>query len=82
MKQHQPPKLARRFFAWYCGQAKVEDLIGDLDEWFYQNLKTQISNESKAHLLEANARTHFFLCYPKAKTESRYRFLFLYFIFL
>jgi len=46
MKQ-QPPKLARRFFDWYCGQAKVEDLVGDLDEWFYQNLKTKSPAKAK-----------------------------------
>jgi putative ABC transport system permease protein len=47
MKQHQPPKLARKFFAWYCGHATVEDLIGDLDEWFYQNLKTKSPTKAK-----------------------------------
>ena len=35
MNSHQPPKLARKIFEWYCGQAKVEDLLGDLDEWFH-----------------------------------------------
>ncbi len=39
MKQLQPPKLARKLFEWYCGQAKVNDLLGDLDELFYLNLK-------------------------------------------
>lgn len=41
MKQPQPPKLARRLFEWYCGQAKVNDLLGDLDEWFYLNQKNK-----------------------------------------
>lgn len=41
MKQHQPPRLARKLFQWYCGQAKVNDLLGDLDEWFYLNLKNK-----------------------------------------
>lgn len=39
MKQHQPPGLARKFFEWYCGPASVNDLLGDLDEIFYHNLK-------------------------------------------
>ncbi|MDZ7647778.1 MAG: ABC transporter permease [Cytophagales bacterium] len=46
MKQ-QPPKLARKLFDWYCGHAKVEDLIGDLDEWFNQNLKTKSPTKAK-----------------------------------
>ena len=41
MKQHQPPKLARKLFEWYCGQANVHDLLGDMDELFYLNLKTK-----------------------------------------
>lgn len=41
MKQHQPPKLARKIFEWYCGQAKVSDLLGDMDEMFYLNLKNK-----------------------------------------
>jgi putative ABC transport system permease protein len=41
MKQHQPPKLARYIFEWYSGNANVDDLLGDLDELFYLNLKTK-----------------------------------------
>ena len=37
----KPPKLARKIFEWYCGLAKVEDLLGDLDEWFYLNIKSK-----------------------------------------
>jgi putative ABC transport system permease protein len=41
MKNHQPPKLAQRLFEWYCGHAKIEDYQGDLEEWFYINLKSK-----------------------------------------
>lgn len=34
---HQPPRLARAFFEWFCRPARVEDLVGDIDEWFYTN---------------------------------------------
>ncbi len=37
MKTPQPPWLARQLFDWYCGAAKVEDLRGDLEEWFHYN---------------------------------------------
>lgn len=40
MKQSQPPKLARALFEWYCGNAKVEDLVGDLDEKYYLYLES------------------------------------------
>jgi putative ABC transport system permease protein len=41
MTNHQPPKLARKIFEWYCGHAKVEDLLGDMDEWFYLNIQSK-----------------------------------------
>jgi len=41
MNAHQPPKLARRIFEWFCGQAKVEDLLGDIDEWFYVHVQSK-----------------------------------------
>ena len=45
--KHEPPKLARKIFNWYCGQAKVDDLLGDMDELFYLNLKTKSAFVSK-----------------------------------
>ncbi len=37
-KQIHPPKLAIRLFRWYCNDAMVEDMLGDLDEIFDNNL--------------------------------------------
>jgi len=34
-----PPRLATKLFEWYCGNASVEDLRGDLEELFYSNLE-------------------------------------------
>jgi ABC-type antimicrobial peptide transport system permease subunit len=34
-----PPKLARDLFTWYCGNAQVDDLVGDMDEIFKRNLQ-------------------------------------------
>lgn len=33
-----PPKLAVRLFRWFCNDAMVEDMLGDLDEIFDNNL--------------------------------------------
>lgn len=41
MKQQEPPKLARRIFEWYCGNATVDDLLGDLEEQFHLLAKSQ-----------------------------------------
>lgn len=44
MSQQQkttPPAWPKRFFEWYCGPEIAEDLTGDMDELFYQNVKTK-----------------------------------------
>ncbi|MEP2026842.1 ABC transporter permease, partial [Reichenbachiella sp.] len=33
-KQHQPPQWADRFFSWYCQNELAESILGDLHEWF------------------------------------------------
>ena len=37
---HRPPVWAQRFIEWYCKPGLAEDLIGDLDEYFYRNVKS------------------------------------------
>ena len=32
-----PPRLAQRFFSWYCRNHLHDSILGDLDEQFYQN---------------------------------------------
>lgn len=36
----RPPLLARRLFEWVAGRASVDDLLGDLDEWYAIHLRT------------------------------------------
>ena len=38
-KKSSPPSWPRRMLEWYCGEAAVEDLLGDMDELFHNNLK-------------------------------------------
>lgn len=35
-----PPRLAQRFFSWYCRNQLHDSILGDLDEQFHQNLIT------------------------------------------
>ena len=37
-KKISPPRWPRRFFEWYCNEEVAEDLTGDMDELFYQNV--------------------------------------------
>lgn len=38
--KNQPPRLARKLLEWTSSPAAIDDLLGDLDELFYHNLKT------------------------------------------
>lgn len=41
MKGIQPPLWARNFLAWYCKPGLLEDLEGDLHEYFERNVKSK-----------------------------------------
>lgn len=44
MKQKEtprPPRWAKRFLAWYCRPDLLEDLEGDLNEYFYRHVKSK-----------------------------------------
>ncbi|RAW00338.1 ABC transporter permease [Pseudochryseolinea flava] len=44
-----PPPLVEKVFLWYCERAMIEDLHGDLDEIFYDNLKRMSLARAKWH---------------------------------
>ncbi|MBO3699271.1 ABC transporter permease [Roseivirga sp. E12] len=37
--KHKPPQLALRFFRWYCRPDRLEELEGDIEEFFYLRLE-------------------------------------------
>lgn len=39
-RQHHPPSWAKRFVEWYCKPDLVEDLTGDLNEYFERNIRS------------------------------------------
>lgn len=43
-RNHKPPKLAIRFFRWYCRPDRLEELEGDLEEVYTRRLKNGTSN--------------------------------------
>jgi ABC-type antimicrobial peptide transport system, permease component len=38
-KEAQPPLCAKKFLAWYCRPELLEDLEGDLNEYFFRNIE-------------------------------------------
>lgn len=71
MKQQSPPKLARKIFEWYCGQANVNDLLGDLDELFYLNLKSKSAFASKVIYWKRVLSLMFSYAVQKRKQQAR-----------
>lgn len=47
MKEVNPPRLAQKLFDWFCNDATVEDLRGDMDELFYVNTERMSVRKAK-----------------------------------
>ncbi|HEY3429887.1 MAG TPA: ABC transporter permease, partial [Cyclobacteriaceae bacterium] len=47
MKEITPPRLAQKLFDWFCNDAAVEDLRGDMDELFYVNAERMPIQKAK-----------------------------------
>ena len=46
-KEIHPPRWAEKFLSWYCKPALLEDLQGDLNEYFQRNLKSKGNFQAK-----------------------------------
>jgi putative ABC transport system permease protein len=46
-QQPQPPTWARKFLAWYCRPELLEDLEGDLNEYFFRNAEKKGALQAK-----------------------------------
>ena len=50
----KPPRFPERLFDWYCGSSVAEDLMGDMEEVFYQNLsKMSIRKASRKYWFQS-----------------------------
>lgn len=51
MSKHDPPKFAERFFSWFCHQAHLEGLEGDLYELYERRIRKQGYLKAKLYYL-------------------------------
>ncbi len=69
-RQHHPPAWAQRFIEWYCKPSLLEDLTGDLNEYFERNVRSV--GPRRAKLIYMIDALKFFRTYtvrkPKFKT--------------
>lgn len=68
---NQPPKLARKLFEWFAGTAFVDDLLGDMDEWFYKNIETKSVFRAKLIYWKQVLQFLFSYALKKRKRDSR-----------
>jgi putative ABC transport system permease protein len=68
----RPPRLAQKVFGWIAGSAHVEDLLGDLDEWFYLNLETKSPTKAKVLYWKQVISLSFSYAMKKRKRDSKH----------
>ena len=66
--KHLPPRWARQLLKWYCKPALLEDLQGDLNEYFYRNIESK--GPFRAKLIYVVDVLKFFRSYTVRKPES------------
>lgn len=49
MKNHHPPDWMDRFLEWYCSEYYLEEVQGDLHEWFYRRVKKEGVRRARFH---------------------------------
>ena len=66
-KKKGPPRWANKFLTWYCRPELLEDLEGDLNEYFNRNLR--IKGQRKASIIYIIDVFKFFRSYTMRKPE-------------
>jgi putative ABC transport system permease protein len=68
----QPPKLPRKIFEWFAGNAFVDDLIGDLDELYPINVKSKSAFTAKWLYWKAILSLVFSYALRKRKQKAKF----------
>src|SRR6266850_3287965 len=67
-----PPRLANKFFEWWCKNASVEDLHGDMEELFYSDLKRMSPRKAKVKYWKQVLSLIFSYALKKRKQKSAF----------
>jgi hypothetical protein len=71
MKENSfPPRLAQKLFDWFCSDATVEDLRGDMDELFYVNLTRMPARKAKLKYWIHTIFINHIVCREKTETTN------------
>ncbi|MBI3482069.1 MAG: ABC transporter permease, partial [Bacteroidetes bacterium] len=72
MKKQLPPHLANKLFEWYCSNTAIEDLLGDAEELFYQDIKRMPAWRAKANYWKYILALLFSYSVKRRKQKSAY----------
>ncbi len=72
MKEIKPPRLADKLFEWYCGNAAIEDLHGDMEEAFYADLEKMSVAKAKRRYWKQTISLILSYAIKKRKQKSAY----------
>lgn len=68
----KPPRLAEHLLQWYCERAQVDDLQGDLEELFYQDVKRNNVVRAKLKYWQRVVSLIFSYAIAKRKRDAAY----------
>ncbi len=68
----KPPILAEKLFSWYCKNASIEDLYGDMEELFYMNLERMSIRKAKFKYWQQVLSLLFSYSIKRRKKKSAY----------
>jgi putative ABC transport system permease protein len=69
---HKPPRLAEKLFSWYCNSSAMEDLYGDLEELFYNDLENMSARRARWRYRQRVASLLFSYAVKRRKQKASY----------
>jgi ABC-type antimicrobial peptide transport system permease subunit len=70
--QHKPPRLAEKLFGWYCHASAMEDLHGDLEELFYNDLENMSARRARWNYRQRVVSLLFSYAVKKRRQKASY----------
>jgi ABC-type antimicrobial peptide transport system permease subunit len=71
-KQIAPPRWAERLLSWYAGRAHIEDLVGDLEEIFYDEVEQSSVRRAKLNYCHQVLALIFSYALKKRQVDQSY----------
>lgn len=71
-RNYKPPRLAEKLFSWYCHASAMEDLHGDLEELFYNDLENMSARRARWNYRQRVVSLLFSYAVKKRRQKASY----------